>query len=217
MHCGKCDIRFSGHLDKCPLCHGGLSGEVEPSVFPRNETQEAGSTALKVLAFATGVCLLVLLFLWRLMLLPGDIVLVVSLALIMNYLFLRNILANAPDFLRLVARYFLILLAVAAVWFLVTLNLVVTTYVIPVICMVALAFDTILVVIFRDTFVTGYAKYLLFNVFLGLTPLALIALGLTTWNVLAYSSSLMASIFLLGLLVFMRKQLLSEIRKLFSM
>ena len=53
------------------------------------------------------------------------------------------------------------------------------------------------------------------GVVVGLT-LALSALGLTTWDVPAYASALTASVFLLGLVVFTRKQLIAEVRKLFS-
>ena len=65
----------------------------------------------------------------------------------MNYLFVRNILVHRPDFLRVIVRYFLILLALAAVWFVVTGNLAVTTFVIPGICLVALVFDTVLLAV----------------------------------------------------------------------
>lgn len=214
--CGKCRVNFSGDLDRCPLCQAELNGEATPSVFPRNEVRKSGTVALAVLAFATGACLLVMLFLGYLIPLPGDIVLSVCLALAVNYLFVRNILTHTPDFLRVIVRYFLLLLAIAAVWFLVTHNLAVTTFVIPGICLVALVFDAVLVAVFRGTFVSGYAKYLLFDVALGLTPLALVALGLTTWDVLALTSALMSSIFLLALVVFTRKQLIAEVRKLFS-
>ena len=214
--CGKCGVRLSGDLDRCPLCQSELEGDASPSVFPKNEGRKSGALALAVLAFATGACLLAMLFLGRLLSLPGDIVLTVCLGLVVNYLFVRNIITHTPDFLRVVARYFLVLLAIAAVWFLVSRNLVVTTFVIPGICLVALVFDGVLLAVFRGTFVSGYAKYLLFDVGLGLIPLALSALGLTTWDVPAYASALTASVFLLGLVVFTRKQLVAEVRKLFS-
>lgn len=214
--CAKCDLEFTGDLRKCPLCQTDLTGEAEPSAFPYNKVKKSGVVALRVLGFATGVCLLAMLFLERPLAIPGDIVLAVCLALVMNYLFVRNILTHSPDFLRVVARYFLILLAIAVIWFLVTRNLAVTTYVIPGICLVALVFDAVLVALFRDTFVSGYAKYLLFDIVLGLTPLALMALGLTTRDTLALTSAFVASVFFLGLLVFMGRQLLDEIRKLFS-
>lgn len=205
-HCRKCNLDFTGDLDKCPLCQAELSGEATPSAFPRNEVQKSGVVALAVLGFATGASLLAMLFLGYLLALPGDIVISVCLALALNYLFVRNIITHSPDFLRVVARYFLILLAIAALWFLITRNLAVTTFVIPGICLTALVVDTVLLAVFRGTFVTGYAKYLLFDV----------ALGLTTWDVPAVVSALTASVFLLGLLVFVRKQLIAEIRKLFS-
>ena len=179
--CEKCGVQFSGDLDRCPLCQAELSGDASPAVFPRNEVRKSGAIALAVLAFATGACLLVMLFLGHLLQLPGDTVVTVCVGLVVNYLFVRNILTHTPDFLRVVARYFLVLLAV-----------------------------------FRGTFVSGYAKYLLFDVGLGLIPLALQALGLTTWDVPSLVSALTASVFLLGLVVFARKQLTAEIRKLFS-
>ena len=214
--CGKCGVSFSGDLDACPLCQSELSGDPSPAVFPMNEVRKSGTIALAVLAFVSGACLLVMLFLGRMLGLPGDIVLTVCLGLVVNYLFVRNIITHTPDFLRVLARYFLVLLAIAAVWFLVSRNLVVTTFVIPGICLVALVFDSVLLAVFRGTFVKGYAKYLLFDVGLGLIPLALEALGLTTWDVPAYASALTASVFLLGLVVFTRKQLVAEVRKLFS-
>lgn len=216
LHCDKCGIGLTGDLEKCPLCQNELTGEAELSVFPYNEIKKSGSMALKVLAFVTGASLLIMLFLWQLFSLPGDIVLTVCVGLVLNYLFIRSILTHNPDFLRVVVRYFLILLAIAALWFIFTGNLIVTTFVIPGICLVAIVFDAVILAIFRDTFMAGYAKYLLFDVVLGLTPLALVALGLTTWNIPAYISAFTASVFFLWLLVFMRKQLLAEIHKLFS-
>lgn len=214
--CDRCDIGFSGDLSICPLCHAELVGEAEPAVFPRNRAKESGSMALKVLAFATGVCLLLMLLLWQLHSLPGDVIVVVCLALAMNYLYVRNVLIHSPNFLRVVIRYFLILLAIAFAGFLVTGDRAITTYVIPGICLVALVFDAVLIVVFRGTFVSGYAKYLLFDVFLGLTPLVLVALGLTTWSLLAYLSAFTASVFFLALAIFMRKELVEELHKLFS-
>lgn len=216
MRCGKCGVEFSGDLDRCPLCQAELAGTPEPAVFPTNEVRKSGTVALMVLAFVSGACLLVALFLGHVLSLPGDIVLTACLALLVNYLFVRNILMHSPDFLRVVVRYFLVLIALAAIWFLVTRNPLVTTFVIPGICLVALVFDAVLVAVFRGTFVSGYAKYLLFDVALGLIPLALAALGLVTWDVPAYASALVASVLLLALAVFTRKQLLSEVRKLFS-
>lgn len=215
-HCEKCNIDLKGELDQCPLCQAELAGTAVPSVFPRNEAKKTGELALKILAFVTGLSLAVTVFLWLLLSLPGDIILIICLALVINYLYIRNVLIHRPDFLRVIVRYFLILLVLAVAWFIFTQNLIITTYVIPSIGIVALVFDAVLIVLFRGTFVSGYAKYLLFSVLLGLAPLILAAAHLTTTNILVYICALVAIILALALLVFTRKQLVTEIRKLFS-
>lgn len=215
-HCAKCGVDFAGELEVCPLCQAQLTGEATPSVFPRNEVKRSGALALRVLAFATGVAVLVLLFVGRMLALPGAAVLCSCLALLANYALVRHILASSPDFLRLVARYFIVLILVVLLWFALTGNLVFTTYVIPSICIVALVYDTVLMCVFKDTYLTGYAKYLLLDIVLGLASVALVPLGLTTWDVLAQVSGLVASVLLLGLVVFMRDRLFAELRKLFT-
>ena len=216
MRCSKCGVTFTGELDQCPLCNGALTGEPTPAIFPSNEVQKSGAFALKVMAFVTGVALLVMLFFWLLIDVPGDVVFTICLALVLNYLFVRNVLMHNPDFLRIIARYFFLLLAVAAIWFLFTRYLWITTFIIPGICLLALAFSAVLVSVFQHTFVTGYAKYLLFNVVMGFIPMALLAFGLITWKPLAYISALVASTLALALFIFMRKEILAEIRKLFT-
>lgn len=214
--CDKCGVEFTGELDLCPLCQSELTGQAEPSLFPPNQIKETGGIALKVLMFATGAFLLVTLFFGYLLALPSDIIILVCVTLAVNHLFVRNILEHAPDFLRVVARYFLLLIAIALVWFIVTRNLVVTTFVIPSICLVALVFNAVLIAVFRGTFVSGYAKYLLFDFVLGLMPMVLVTLGLTTWEIPSYASALVSCLLLLALFAFTRKQLIAEVRKLFS-
>ena len=153
--CERCGIDLTGDLDLCPLCQGPLTGTASPAAFPGNEVHRSGTMALRVLAFATGVGVLAMVFAGFLFGLSSDVVLAVCLALLTNFVFVRHFLAHAPDFLRLVVRYFLVLLAAAALWYLVGRNPVVTTYVIPAICLVALVTDAVLVCVFRGTFVSG--------------------------------------------------------------
>ena len=214
--CERCGIDLTGDLDLCPLCQGPLTGTASPATFPGNQVHRSGTMALRVLAFATGVGVLAMVFAGFLFGLSSDVVLAVCLALLTNFVFVRHFLAHAPDFLRLVVRYFLVLLAAAALWYLVGRNPVVTTYVIPAICLVALVTDAVLVCVFRGTFVSGYAKYLLLDVLLGIVPLGLVALGLTTRAWPAATSAFVACVLLLALVVFARERLTAEIRKLFT-
>lgn len=214
--CDRCGVSFTGELDRCPLCQAELAGDAEPSAFPRNEVKRSETTALRVLAFATGTGILAMLFVGHIFSLYSEIVFGACLALLTNYLFVRHILSHAPDFLRLVVRYFLVLLGVAALWFALTGNPIVTTWVIPCICLAALITDAVLLCVFRSTFFVRYAKYLLFNVVFGLVPLALVALGLTTWDLPSFLSAFVACVLLLGIVVFMRERLVQEVRKLFT-
>ena len=215
-HCDRCGVSFTGELDRCPLCKAELTGTAVPSVFPCNEVKRSETMALRVLAFATGTGVLATLFAGHIFSLYSEIVFGVCLALLTNYLFVRHILSHAPDFLRLVVRYFLVLLGAAALWFVFTGNLVVTTWVIPCICLAALITDAVLLCVFRSTFFVGYAKYLLFNVVFGLVPLVLAAANLTTWDVPSFASAFVACVLLLALVVFMRDRLVQEVRKLFT-
>lgn len=214
--CGRCEVDFAGDLDLCPLCQAPLKGKATPSAFPRNEMRRSGTMALRMLVFGTGVGVLAMVFAGFAFTLSGEIVLAVCLGLLTNFVFVRHFLSHAPDFLRLVVRYFFVLLAAAGLWYLISGNPMVTTFVIPVICLVALVTDAVLVCMFRGVFVSGYAKYLLFDMALGLVPLLLVRLGLTTWALPALASAFVACVLLLALLVFARERLWAEVHKLFT-
>ena len=108
-------------------------------------------------------------------------------------------------------RYFYIMLAIALVWFVATMNHVVTMFVIPITCLVSLVF-----IVLRAKAIDEYAKYLAFDIVAGLMPLTFIPLGWAPWDVLVMVSGLVSLLVLLGLLVFARRQLFSEFGKQFS-
>ena len=188
-----------------------------PSVFPPNSFERKSTRVRTVLAVLTIICIALIALLGGT---AGGSALAVGApcaAVALNWLFVRNMIVHAPDFIRVVERYFLVLLAVAGLWFLSTGNLIVTTYVIPGLCLLALAFNAVLLIAFRGSFVTGYAKYLIYEMLLGLVPLALLAAGLITWPPLAIAAGAAAAALLAILLLVGRKQLAAEARKLFSL
>ena len=89
------------------------------------------------------------------------------------------------------------------------------TYVVPALTLVALFFNGVLVAVFRNGFVQGYAKYLLFNFVLGMVPLVLLVTGLVSQPALSIASGVVSGLLLVLLLVLTRKQLFSEMQKLF--
>lgn len=214
--CDVCKLDFTGDLPSCPLCHAPLSGDAEPSVFPPNTLMKSSHTALTVLAAISVACIALMTIAGTVAGARGGVIVAVCFAVIVNYLFIRNIILHTPDFLRSLVRYFLVLLAIAALWFVLTGDTAVTTYVIPGICLVALVVDVLLVMMIGGSFVSGYAKYLIYDIVLGVIPLALSLAGLTTRNGLALASAAASAVFLLVLLLFTRKRLAEEIGKLFS-
>lgn len=214
--CGACGVSFSGDLDACPLCQEPLTGAAQPAVFPRNEVKRSGVAALRVLAFATGAAVLATLAAGYALGWASRAVLAVCLGLLTTYTFVRHVLSRAPDFLRLVARYFVALLAVAVAWAVLSGSAVVATYAVPGVCLAALVCDAVLLCVFRGTFVTGYAKYLLLNLVFGLAPLVFVVLGRVSWNLPSCLSASVALVLLLVLVVFMRERLANELRKLFD-
>ena len=113
-------------------------------------------------------------------------------ALIISVLFINSAILHAPRPLRLMFRYFYIMLAIALVWFVATMNHVVTMFVIPITCLVSLVFDVVLLIVLRAKAIDQYAKYLAFDIVAGLLPLTFIPLGWAPWDVLVMVSGLVS-------------------------
>lgn len=214
--CAECEVSFSGDLSRCPLCGHALHGDAVPAAFPVSEVERTSKLARRLLAAATLACIAVAII--------GGIaagahalgIAALSAALAISYLFLRNVIVHSPDFLRILERYFLLLLGVAALWFVGTGSTAVTTYAIPLISTAAIVLNTMLLAVYRTMFVSGYAKYLLYNLVIGVAPLAFALLGLTDWPVPAFIDAGAAVVLGILLLAFARKQSAEEARKLFS-
>ncbi len=217
MKCDECGVDFTGSLTRCPLCGSVLEGAPTPSPFPVGPIQRVSTFARRTLAALTGACIAATII--------GALVLQASwlstvglcAAIVIAYLFVRNLIVHTPDVLRITERYFLVLLALCAVWFIVAGNTLATTYVIPFICLAAILFNSVLVVVQRGAFVAGYAKYLLYNVVLGFAPLVLVATGLTETALPAIASAVGACVLAVLVGVLARTQTADEARKLFSL
>ena len=216
MRCNECKVDFGGDLDKCPLCGSELSGEPSPSAYPRITLMRRSRIARFVLALASFVLLLAIIALCVLtQTSPWRCVLACA-ALVINYIFVRNMMVHAPDVLRLLQRYYLVLLAMALIWFFATWDPSISTYVIPCICIVGTLFNAVMLLVFRSSFIQDYAKYLLFVVVLGLLPLALFFTGTVEWAALPIISAGFTLLLAVGLIAFARTSVTSEARKLFD-
>lgn len=214
-HCPECRIDFTGVLDRCPLCGSALEGTPEGMTFPENELSRTKKVAKR--------CLIVLTLLGLLLTILAGLIADASLlaifagctAVLITYIFIRNVVVHSPSVLRVVERYFLVLMGIALLYLLATGDTRIATFLIPVLTLIALFSNGVLVIVFRNAFVQGYAKYLLYDFVLGLVPLILMAFGLVTQRALSITSAVVALLLLLLMLVLTRKQLASEMQKLF--
>lgn len=214
--CDECGVGYSGKLGRCPLCGAELKGPASPEAFPVQSIQRPRKASRRVLWISTVVAMVAAIGAG---IATGSApwpVVLTCLALLVNYLFLRNILVHRPNSLRMAERWFLALLAVAVLWWLATGAPWVASLVVPSICLGALVANTVLVAAFRRTFVQGYAKYLLYDVVLGFIPLVFVVAGWVQWPWLCYASAGAALGLTLALLLLTRKQLATEMRKLFT-
>ena len=214
--CDFCRIDVEGTLDRCPLCGTPLEGAPTPVPFPNVAPVRQAFHAEGLLGTITLLlCLLVVPPLAAGLVGPLG-ALAIAGTLLANYLFLRNILAHASDVLRMVERYYFVLLAMALLTYMATQASVVSCLVVPLLCIVALLVNGVLLLVFRGSFVEDYAKYLIMDIVLGGVPLLMVALGFAPWPWLAYVSAALALLLLVALLTGTRGRFAAESRKLFD-
>lgn len=216
MHCPACDVEYSGHLDRCALCGTALTGTPEASPFPCIPVQRASRRAQLILAAATLIALIAWGIVCVMNALSWPIGLAAAAALILNYVFARNLMVHSPNALRAVKRYFLVVMAMVLLWFAATGSPVAATYVIPLISGAAILFDGVLLAFMGTRMIREYAKYLLYDILFGVIPPLLILTGAVTWPVLAWCCPVLAALMLAALLIGGRASVADEARKLFN-
>lgn len=216
MNCPKCQTDFSGELDRCPLCGSFLGGDPSHSPFPMNRIQRPAKTARIVLGVITLLAIIALFMLAFLEKATWWGASMSSIALVLNFIFIRNVIAHSPDFIRIVERYFLLALAIAVLLWLYNGFDPIASQVIPGICAAALITNSVLVIIFKDAFIHDYGKYVLYSLVMGLFPLILALLGWIDWPWGAYACAAITAILVVILVATVREQSVAELKKLFN-
>lgn len=216
LKCNHCNVDFSGRLERCPLCGGSLEGKPSAAVFPHCNITKPWRIALKLIEFFSGAGAIALAVLWGVHVLPANIAILSLLAVLLNFVFVFNMLRLNPGFIRSSSRYILLLIAVGFLIYWFTGLTWVTDFALPIVCLVALLFDIVLCVWLKNAFIEMFAKYLIFDIVCAFLPLICIWFGWSHFETLAWTSAGCSALFLLVLMVFFRTEFLSEFKKLAS-
>lgn len=214
MRCSACGIDVSGRHSVCPLCKSALSGTQTPSPFPPNTLEKTSKKARIVLGGITLALIAVATLLCILLNAPAGITLTVIAALLVNYLFARNSILHSPSVFRSIVRYFLVVIALAYVWYLATGSQYVIDYVIPSISIISLVFDSALMALFAHQFISAYSKYVLMNVEIGLIPLAFLAINAVADPALSIVNVIASVATAIAFCLFSGRRLADELRRL---
>lgn len=215
-HCPSCQIDYNGELDRCALCGTTLTGTPSPSPFPHIPLKKVSKRARRILAASTLALLIAWIVACIALNLPWTVCVAASVALVLNYLFIRNIMTHSPNTLRAIKRYFLVVMAMALLWFFATGSSVVSSYVIPIISLAAIFSDAALLIIMGKRMIVEYGKYLLYDIIFGAVPPLLVLSNTVMAPELSWSCALVAAAMLASLLILARRSVTDEAKKLFN-
>lgn len=190
--------------------------ELNYDVFPHNRLASPRRIAVGILTAFTLLGFIALIVLACIFAWPPFIPALACGGLWANFLFVRNIIRRSVGFVRAASRYYFILIALCLLWYLTTHFAPVVEVALPILCITGLAFDFCLALVLHTNVVRDYAKYLFFDVPIGLLPLLLAVLGACGLGPLAIISAGLSGALFLTLVLFVRKNVVAEAEKFFS-
>lgn len=210
--CGKCKLSYTGNMKRCPLCQGLLTGKMEASPFP-NISNKKNTLLYKILLFTTISIGIIFTFIEYLMHKQLVISKYAILGLFTIYILVIYIIKKYRKVLKMMNKYFIIVLLLTFLWFLITKSLIITTYVIPILCIIILVFNSITMVVLKNSYINKFLGIILLDCLIGFIPGILKILKLTTVTILSDVCLLVDVLILIGLIIFCYDKVLDEITK----
>ena len=215
--CNSCNIEFNINDNHCPLCQNILMGTSEDVLFPKNIRYKTNSLILKILLFISIVVILIVGFIELISYDKLNVTSYVSMALMTNYVVVYFILKNFQNIYHILGKYGIIVTTLLLIWYAVTKTKIITNYIIPGVCIFELISTSVLGIILRKNYFINYTGQILMNIFLLFIPIILVALNLTTNNLMSYICCLLSIITIIGLLIFFFDDILDELNKIFNL
>lgn len=185
-------------------------------VFPHQELMKQRFVSVVALTWITWAIFLALWIVSLSVALPLFIPLLSSFCLWAAYLFSRNVIRRSLSFVRAESRCYLVLIALFFIWFITTGFMPVLTIALPVACISGIAFDIIVLLVLRASFIQQYTKYILWTALIGCVPVFLVLVGIAPFNVLSLVSAGLAVLLIILSVALNYRQLKEEFKKLFT-
>lgn len=213
--CKNCNIEISGSQERCPLCNQELKGKNSNSVFPKINLQKE-NVLKKILLLVSLTVAILSLFLEFYTAKRIFISKFIVFGLITNYILIVFILNNYKNILKKTNKYFVTIILLLIGWYFITKSLIITTYFIPILCIVIYGFNSIIMLVYKDSYVFQYIKTMVLDSIIGIVPLIFFLLNLTTTNLPSFISLIINAIIFLGLLIFCFDKVIEELKKTFN-
>lgn len=210
--CNKCKISYTGNINRCPLCQGKLVGNITPSFFPKIKRAKE-KMLYKILLFTSIAIGIIFAFIEYLIHKQLIITKYACLSLFTFYILVITLIAKYKNILKRMNKYFLIILFIIFMWFIMTKSLIITTYIIPILCIIILAFNSITMLVLKNSYINKFLGVILLDCLIGVIPIILTALDLTTNNILAYICLLIDILVFIGLVIFCYDKIVTELIK----
>lgn len=210
--CKKCQISYTGNINRCPLCQGKLIGEIASSPFPKiKKTKE--KILYKVLLFTSIAIGIIFAFVEYLIHKELIITKYAIFGLFTIYILVISVITKYKNILKMMNKYFIIILFLMFFWFIITKSLIITTYIIPIVCIVILIFNSITMLVLKDSYINKFLSIILLDCLIGFLPALLLILNLITNNILTYSCLLLDILIFIGLVIFYYDIIIDELIK----
>ena len=113
-------------------------------------------------------------------------------------------------------KYFWVILFLFFAWYFITKSLIITTYLIPILCIIIFLFNSVALIVLKNNYIIKYAKTIVLDSFIGLIPLVLVMFKLSTFPLLSYICAILDLLIFIGLLIFCKENIIEELKKLFN-
>lgn len=211
--CRNCNISFSGSHERCPLCQGELYGEESERIFP--EISAAKQTFFnKIFLFAIMTVAIISVCIEYYISRRIYVSRYIIFGVITTFIAVKLIQKNYSNVFRFMNRYFLFIIIALIIWYFVTMADIIPTYLFPIFLIIALIYDSLVILILRSKYVIEYMKTIIIDILFGMAPVIFILSGAVSNRIPSYICILLNVIFLLGIIVFGKDYLAVELRKI---